>query len=166
MSGALRIVLLLVALVPLVGSKCGPQAPAVALRLEPASAVVSPGAVVELDVVAELDSQPLQAFDLEVSATAGMLAAFAAEPHADFDDDGALFVEPLPNLGGSLLRRIVDVRHGATPASGAVVLARVRVLALAKGSGVVSISDAGLARPDGGGISSTVADATITVQSP
>lgn len=163
-AGLALLVLPLVA--ALLGSRCGNPQPQVQLRFEPASLVVGSGQVVELELVADLGSRQLQAYDVDVAASSAVLAAVGAEAQGDFDDDGALFLPPVFDPATGFLERVVDVRHGTPAATGEVVLARIRVLALAEGDGVVSVAAAGLATPSGQALASAHADAQITVVVP
>lgn len=136
---------------PLGGTCGGGTGESVELGFAPSFAETSVGAPVQVDVEARLGPHELQAFELAVAPDAsGVLVVSGAQPHADFDDDGALFLAP--TASGEGLFGIVDLRHGAAPATGDVRLVRLEITPSAAGEVTLHLQATGLATPEGGGL--------------
>jgi hypothetical protein len=93
--------------------------------------------------------QPIQAVDLAVAWDGARLLGVDVAPHAEFDDDEGLLLQPLMALGS--FSRIVDVRHGGPGASGIFRIATLRFISgPTPGPTAITIKSLGLGFRDGG----------------
>ncbi|MGH0035050.1 MAG: hypothetical protein ACQGVK_08470 [Myxococcota bacterium] len=131
------------------GSACNKEPHEARLYFDPSDSTVSIGTWVEVDVVVDVSEGSLQAFELAFQATPSTSLWIAEARTSDFDDDGQLFVSPVSDFLAGTLERVVDLRHGATPVTGTVRLAHLRIVPLQAGTATVTISSAGLAGAKG-----------------
>lgn len=145
------------------GNDCGGSRDWVELGFGASVVQATVGEPFTVHVRAELAPHALQAFELGVAPkTPGVVEVAGAEPHADFDDDGTLFLPPLAGETAGGLARIVDLRHGAPAASGTTRLVRLEIEPTAPGEAVLRLQPARLAAPDGTAL--PVAKSRLTVQ--
>jgi len=149
----------------LVAGQCGSDPPAIHVYIDPPLASVPPLTAFTVDIVADIAQGSLQAFDLSVQGTFGTLFLAAAQPSdpGEFDDDGQLFGTPTVDPQANTISGILDLRHGATAATGTVRLARLQIFSLTPGTGTVSITGVKLADPTGADLPASVTGATIDV---
>ncbi|MCG8588429.1 MAG: hypothetical protein MJE66_03990 [Proteobacteria bacterium] len=148
----------------LLGTDCGGGGPRVSIWLAPFELALAPGDVAGVQVFMRTNGTPLQAYELEVNVDPALLTTLQVLPHADFDDNGALLVDPVFGVGTGSTSRIVDVRRGAA-ASGEFRIATLVVAAQGPGSGVVRLR-AGAATPTGADFRVDALDAAVTVAAP
>ena len=160
----MRRLLLVIAALFLIAPHCGPLPSTGALfYLDPHTLSVADGQLFSVDVVIQTGAlTSVQAWELAISGTPLVAIPVSAEVHAEFDDDGQLFVTPEPDLTAGTLKRVVDLRHGAS-ASGSFRVATIHGVASGPGVATLTITGGGLARPDGSEIPTIRGGTTITV---
>lgn len=126
----------------LLSSECAdPNAPKATLRFEPQSITVPANTFFTLTVVVESDDEPVRAWELQAATDPAVAGPIGAQPHPEFDDDGAFFLAPDADPAAGTLVRAVDVRHGGAGALGEF---RIATLLLVSGdAGMASLSLAG-----------------------
>lgn len=143
--------LLLVALASVGAGHCnGGGSSGAALAFRPGTLSLATGETATVDVLVALPSgASLQALELDLAAELPVVAIDAVAPHPDFDDDGAWLVAPTLRFLQGTADDAVDLRHGPSPASGQLGVARVTVRAIQPGEGRVRIAGGRLADPQG-----------------
>lgn len=156
-----RLVLALAVLaLGLLGGHCKPDA---STAFQPSAISVSTGSVFSADVVVTTTRQ-IRAWELDVvSSDPSVARVLDVLPHADFDDDGELFLPPSIALALGEARDAVDVRHGGLGATGSFGAATVYIWAVSPGATTIRIDGGGLSTDNGTAIGTTVEDLSLTV---
>ncbi len=128
------LVALLTALPAILSPTCGPGGPSAGLSLAPSTTNPSVGSFFDVDLVVSVGATGLQAFEVALEIDPPIAAPWIAFEHAEFDDDGGLFLTPDLDLVGGTAERIVDLRHGPTAVTGTRRVATVRFLAFQAGA--------------------------------
>ncbi len=137
-----RVAALVIALVPLIGARCGPtgggfgdpENPVASLRVEPVLVYHLGGESYVLNVaVIVTTSLSFQAFDLTLGWNAAVFQQVAAVPHPDFDDDNQFFGQAELDLSSGTAH-FVDLRHADPGPTGDVTVAIVSLYAPTGGS--------------------------------
>lgn len=150
----------------LLGADCnqGSSVPASAW-LYPPVVTASVGQVVELEVLVNAPDRTIQAFDFEARVTPPILVPYSAEPHAEFDDDGALFGTPEVDFANGRMTGLVDLRHGEG-LTGNVRVLRLRFYALATGTATVTLEGDGVADAAGALLDEDRVGSAVTITAP
>lgn len=145
----------------LMGPSCQPL-PQAALSFSTPQVTTPVATLFSVDLVLHTD-EAVQAFEIDAETDAPGVLILNAVPHAEFDDDGALFTSPVIDVVNGTAERIVDLRHGA-PASGDVKLVTLYVWANELGNHQVRITATRLAGADGTqrGANTFPLDVTVT----
>jgi hypothetical protein len=128
---------------------CNNQPHQAHLAFDPPAIALGVGNWVDVDVVVDVDSGSLQAFDLDFQVSPATAAWIAEARLSEFDDDGAWFVAPVSDFLGGTMKQVIDLRHGDTALRGPVRLVRLRLVALEPGPASITVSSAGLAGAEG-----------------
>lgn len=146
-----------------IGAPCDSGQRKARVYVDPPSVVVPPGTLLDLDVMMDVTSGQVQAFEISTRADPSLLALVSIEP-AEFDDDGGFFLPPSYDFGAGTVSAVVDLRHGSGSAvSGLVRVARLRVVALSSGVAEVDVTQAALADPGGAAFTVETDDSRVTI---
>ena len=144
----------------LLGGTCsgggGGGAPSATVSFDLATNQLQVGVPVEVSVVVDTNGGLVQAFGLGVKAPAKKVLLHSAVAGADFDDDGHLALAPSYQIATGEIRRLVDVRHGATALSGHFEVARFTLSPIKAGANVMlEFTATSLAGPNGNDLAVT-----------
>jgi hypothetical protein len=164
-TAAIRLVILAFALRGLLGAECGEVQGPTWVVLVPDVSTVGTLTPFTVEVVVTSPT-PIQAYEVGLQWDPDMVYPMDVVPHADFDDDGALFLTPRFDPMAGTLDRIVDLRHGGAGAEGTFHILSVDFISLYEtGSTLIAVVDGGMASPDGIAAEVTgVAPLTITIE--
>jgi hypothetical protein len=146
------------------GAPCGPgPTPQVQVYVDPPLSTLPHLTWSTVRIMVDAGTREIQAMDLDVRVTGG--AVWLEDVwKGQFDDDGGFFLEPVVDSLAGTATDIVDLRHGASPATGTLRLARLRVFALSKGTATIEITKASLATPTGQALTVQTTSGTVEVE--
>lgn len=146
------------------GAPCGPSTPPqVRVYVDPPLSTLPQLTWSNVRIMVDAGTREIQAMDLDVRVTGGALFLDDVLT-SQFDDDGVFFVEPAIDSLAGTAKDIVDLRHGANPATGTLRLARLRVFALSKGTATIEITRASLATPTGQALTVQTTSGSVEVE--
>jgi hypothetical protein len=163
-AARIRLALLALLLSGVLGAQCGEGGEEAWIVLLPDATQVGTWSLVTVDVWVT-SPLPIQAFELALQWDPEMIWGFRADPHPDFDDDGALFTSPRFDVAEGTLDRVVDLRHGGEGKQGSFRIATVYFLTKdSPGSTGIQATGVGLAMSGGSEPPVNTGPLTITIE--